>query len=79
MSFLKGPILGFQFIFFSQLVKEHGSSGEISSNPIIVIILITILILLTIILIQIKNLHHLVEDVVASLHLLLEGDSSLLQ
>lgn len=76
MSFLKGPILGFQFIFFSQLVKEHGSSGEISSNPIIVIILITILILLTIILIQIKNLHHLVEDVVAALHLLLESDPS---
>ena len=72
MSLQKGPILGFQFIFFSQLVREHDSSGKISSNPINVIILI----LLTILLIRMKNLHHLVEDVVAALHLLLESDPS---
>ena len=72
MSLHKGPILGFQFIFFSQLVREHDSSGKISSNPINVIILI----LLTIIPIRMKNLHHLVEDVVAALHLLLESDPS---
>ena len=74
MSLQKGPILGFQFIFFSQLVREHDSSGKISSNPINVIILITIIILLLII--HMKNLHHLVEDVVAALHLLLESDPS---